>query len=204
MAVQPSRLKVVLASASPIRARLLNDAGVAITVDPADLDESRIKADCESEGMAIEATVERLACAKARAVSDRHPGAVVIGADQMLECAGRRFDKPASRIAARDQLWALRGRAHRLVTHVCLVRDGALLWQAADEARLDMRDFTEPFLDGYLRAIEDKALGSVGAYQIEGLGIQLFARVSGDYFTILGLPLLPLLGALRSQGIVPS
>ncbi|MFO1189332.1 MAG: nucleoside triphosphate pyrophosphatase [Alphaproteobacteria bacterium] len=201
---RPDRHDIVLASASVVRARILNDAGVACRVDPANVDESGIKADCAREGVAVETVVQRLAQAKAVAGSKRHPGCLVIGADQILECDGRRFDKPASLIEARTQLLALRGRTHRLVTAAALVRDGAPVWQAVDDAWLEMRHFTDSFLDGYLRAVGGQALQSVGAYQVEGLGSQLFARMTGDHFTILGLPLLPLLDALRIQGVLAS
>jgi len=155
-------------------------------------------------GQSVEATVLCLAHAKAQAVAIRHPGAVVIGADQMLECGSRRFDKPCSRGAARAQLLALRGRGHRLVSGACLFRGGTVLWQGTDEASLEMRHFTEAWLDDYLRAMNGKVLRTVGAYEIEGLGLQLFSRVSGDHFTIRGLPLLALLGALRSHGLLPE
>lgn len=183
---------------------MLNDAGLPCRVDPADIDESAIKADGAKEGASVEIVARRLAQAKAAAVSKRHPGSLVIGADQILECDGRRFDKPASLAEARAQLLALRGRIHRLVTAAALVRDGALVWETLDQAQLEMRHFTDGFLDGYLRAVGSQALESVGAYQVEGLGSQLFARMTGDHFTILGLPLLPLLAALRGQGILPS
>lgn len=195
---------LVLASGSRTRARMLEQAGVAFAIDPPAIDENRIKSDGLRRGLALDATVLHLAGAKARLVSERHPDSLVIGADQMLDCEGRRFDKPMSMEGARTQLLALRGRVHRLASGVCLVRHGVVVWQAGDVAELAMRDFTEAFLDGYLRAVDTEVLESVGAYQIEGLGIQLFERVRGDHFTILGLPLLALLGALRDQGILSA
>jgi septum formation protein len=121
-----------------------------------------------------------------------------------LECDGILFDKPSDLAAARSQLMALRGREHRLLSAVVLVRDGERVWHHVDRATLTVRDFSTDFLDRYLRSAGDTALSSVGAYQLEGVGAQLFAAIDGDYFTILGLPLLPLLDILREQGILPS
>lgn len=129
-------------------------------------------------------------------------GAVVIGADQLLVCDGARFDKPADRDAARAQLRALRGRTHRLITAAAALRDGRVLWEHVATAELAMRDFSEAFLDDYLAAEGGAVLGSVGAYRIEGRGIQLFAAVHGEHAAIMGLPLLPLLAFLRAQGMV--
>ena len=132
----------------------------------------------------------------------RHPGALVIGADQMLDCEGVWFDKPTGRDGAREQLKALRGRTHRLVSCAVIVRDGERIWHQIDRARLTMRNFSDAFLDEYLDSAGDDVLHSVGAYQLEGLGAQLFHRVDGDFFTILGLPLLPVLGFLRVHGVI--
>jgi len=143
-----------------------------------------------------------LALAKALAVSARKPGALVLGADQVLECEGRLFAKPRDKNEARAQLVRLRGRGHRLVNGLALVRDGQVLWQYDDEARLWMRDFDDAFLETYLAGTGPEVLESVGAYRLEGSGAQLFARIEGDFFSILGLPLLPLLEALRREGIL--
>jgi hypothetical protein len=129
---------------------------------------------------------------------------LVIGADQVLECDGVLFDKPVDLAAARAQLLALRGRTHRLVSAVVLARDGQRAWHHVDRADLTMRDFSAGFLDHYLESSGDAVLSSVGAYQLEGRGVQLFVRIDGDYFSILGLPLLPLLDILREQGVLPS
>ncbi len=193
---------VVLASGSRTRAEMLERAGVRVTLAPAAVDEEEIKLAARAEGAPVEDVAEALAELKAQRVTRRHPGALVIGADQMLECEGRWFDKPTDRAAARAQLQELRGRTHRLVSCAVVVRDGERLWHHVDRARLTMRPFSDAFLDSYLDGAGDDVLHSVGAYHLEGLGAQLFHRVDGDFFTILGLPLLPLLGFLRVHGVI--
>ncbi|WP_459196136.1 Maf family protein [Azospirillum argentinense] len=193
---------VVLASGSRTRAEMLERAGVRVTLAPAAVDEEEIKLAARAEGAPVEDVAETLAELKAQRVTRKHPGALVIGADQMLECEGRWFDKPADRDAARVQLQDLRGKMHRLVSCAVVIRDGERLWHHVDRARLTMRPFSDAFLDSYLNAAGDDVLGSVGAYHLEGLGAQLFHRVDGDFFTILGLPLLPLLGFLRVHGVI--
>jgi septum formation protein len=195
---------VVLASASSARAALLRAAGIAITIDAAAIDEGEVKASLLASRAAPAAIAETLAELKAQRVSRRHAASLVIGADQILECDGVLFDKPADAAAARLQLLALRGRTHRLVSAVVLVRDGQRLWHHVDRADLKMRDFSTSFLDCYLETAGQATLSSVGAYQLEGIGAQLFAAIDGDYFTILGLPLLPLLDILREHGVLPS
>jgi len=195
---------VVLASASPVRAALLRAAGIPITVDVAAIDEAEVKTSLRAARAEPAAIAEALAELKAQRVARRHPGSLTIGADQVLECDGILFDKPSDLAAARNQLLALRGRDHRLVSAVVLVRDGQRVWHHVDRADLKMRNFSTAFLDRYLQSAGDAALSSVGAYQLEGVGAQLFAAVDGDYFTILGLPLLPLLDILREHGILPS
>jgi septum formation protein len=194
---------IVLASASAARAAMLRAAGVALEVDPARIDESEIKRSLGAENATTAAIAETLAELKAVAVSRRHPGRLVLGADQMLDCEGMRFDKPADRAAARDQLLRLAGRRHELVSAAVAVRDGERLWHHIDRARLTMRLLSADFVDAYLDRAGEAALQSVGAYQLEGLGAQLFRKIEGDYFTILGLPLLPLLEFLRGHGVVP-
>jgi septum formation protein len=195
---------LVLASASAVRAALLRNAGVPYRSEAAAIDETELKRALRAEGARTAEAAETLAELKALKVSHRHPGALVIGADQMLECGGEWFDKPADRDHARAHLIALRGKTHTLVSAAVVARDGALLWHHVGEARLAMRDFSDRFLDFYMERAGEAACGSVGAYQLEGLGAQLFARIEGDYFTILGLPLLPLLDFLRSNGAVPA
>lgn len=193
---------LILASASRARASMLERAGVAVTCDPAGIDEDAIKHQCRAAGAGVEATADILAERKAHAVSLRHPGALVLGADQMLECEGVCFDKPEDRARAFAHLAILRGRTHRLVSAAVVVRDGVRLWETVDSATLTMRSFDDEFLDHYLDAAGDDVLHSVGVYHLEGLGAQLFERVEGDFFTILGLPLLPVLGFLRQQGLL--
>jgi septum formation protein len=199
----PAAPEVVLASASAARAALLERAGIAADRVPAAIDESEIKRAFLAEGHGVDECATALAEAKAMLVSRRRPGALVIGADQILECGGAWFDKPPDRDHAKAQLVALRGKRHVLATAVCVVLNGSPLWHAVDRPALTMRTFSDTFLDGYLDHVGDAVLGSVGAYQLEGLGAQLFARVEGDYFSILGLPLLPLLDFLRGHGVVP-
>jgi septum formation protein len=195
---------VVLASASAIRATLLRQAGIPVEIAPAAIDESALKQSMRAERAGAADCAAALAAEKARLVSDRHVGALVIGADQMLECDGVWFDKPADRRQAAANLRALRGKTHELVAAVTVLRDGASLWQHVGRARLTMRPFTDGFIDSYLDAVGDTVQQSVGAYQLEGLGVQLFSHIDGDHFTILGLPLLPLLDFLRRQWVVPS
>ena len=145
-----------------------------------------------------------LAELKAQRVSQRHKDALVIGADQMLQCGGIWFDKPPDLDHARGHLNALRGRTHELLSAVCVVRDGEVLWRHLESAQLTMRPFSDAFIDEYLAAAGDAVCASVGAYQLEGRGAQLFSCIKGDYFTILGLPLLPLLGFLVNHGVVTA
>lgn len=197
-------MSVILASASAIRAELLQRAGLTITVDPARIDEDTVKQSLRGEQATPAMVAETLAELKAVAVSRRHPGALVIGADQMLDCDGTWFDKPADRAGARAQLQRLRGQTHHLIAGVCVVRDGQRLWHHNDRASLVMRRFSDEFLDNYLDAVGADACASVGGYQLEGRGVQLFSRVDGDFFTILGLPLLPLLDFLRGHEVIPT
>lgn len=199
MAAAPT---VVLASGSKTRAAMLEKAGVPVILDAPLVDEEEVKLAGRAEGVPPEDVAEALAELKAQRITRRHRGALVIGADQMLECDGVWFDKPTGRNAAREQLKALRGKTHRLISCAVVVRDGQRLWHQIDRARLAMRPFSDVFLEQYLDAAGEDVMHSVGAYQLEGLGAQLFQRVEGDFFTILGLPLLPLLGFLRVHGVV--
>ncbi|RMD61952.1 MAG: septum formation protein Maf [Alphaproteobacteria bacterium] len=201
--ILPDAPAVVLASASATRRRLLALAGLLFPAEAADLDEAGLKAALQSEKATARQAAETLAELKAQRVARHHPGAPVIGADQILDCEGRWFDKPRDRAAAAAQLRHLSGRAHDLVTGTCVVRDGVRLWHHTEAAHMVMRAFDENVLARYLDAVGDAALESVGAYQVEGPGIHLFARIDGDHFAILGLPLLPLLAFLRAHGVVP-
>ena len=195
---------VILASASSSRARLLAAAGIVFDVVPAGVDEGEVKAALLSEGAEPFTIAEALAELKALQVSQRRPGRLVIGADQILECNGILFDKPADVDHAKAHLRALRGNAHMLLTSVCVVRDNAVLWHHNERATLTMRQFDDGFIDDYVEAAGPQICQSVGAYQVEGRGVQLFRKIEGDFYTIQGLPLLPLLDFLRNQGVVPQ
>jgi len=197
-----TRPRLILASASPTRRALLEVAGVPVEIRPAAVDEESIKHAARAEDVAPEQTALLLADIKAKRI--REPDALIIGADQLLVCEGTWFDKPADLAAAEAQLRALRGRTHTLHTAVACVRDGTRIWQHVATPRLTMRDFSDAFLESYLRAEGEALLGSVGAYRIEGPGIQLFDAIEGEHSAILGLPLLPLLGFLRQHGALIS
>jgi septum formation protein len=194
-------VSVILASGSAARRRMLEAAGVAFEVDVPRVDEEAAKAGLRAEGMKPRDQALALAELKALSVSQVRAG-FVIGADQMLALEGEVFDKPKSAAEGRDHLLRLRGRTHELVTAVVLARDGAVIWRQVDTPRLTMRAFSDEFLEDYIARAGDGVLTSVGAYQLEGLGAQLFERVEGDYFSVLGLPLLPFLAFLREQRVV--
>jgi septum formation protein len=192
---------VILASGSAIRAQLLRAAGVAFSVVRPPLDEEALKNSLRDEGLAPRDQADALAEAKALSVSRIKPG-LVIGADQMLALGKEAFDKPGDRNAARESLRRLRGRTHHLISAVVLALDGVAIWRHIETPRLTMRDFSDVFLEDYLDQVGEAAFASVGAYQLEGLGVQLFNRVDGDYFSVLGLPLVQLLSILRQHGAV--
>src|SRR5215468_4207064 len=191
---------LVLASRSAIRRTVLEAAGIPVEVFPADLDERAIEARASASDPGEVAAL--LARSKAEAAAASRPRRLVLGADQTLALGSRRFSKPADRAAARDQLLALRGKTHALHSAVAVVRDGEVLYQGGEVARLTMRPFSETFLERYLDAAVAAVTASVGAYQLEGIGIHLFERIEGDHFTILGMPLLPLLNFFRQQELV--
>jgi septum formation protein len=194
------RQPLVLASQSQVRGKMLAAAGLRFEIRPANIDERAVETQA---GIADAAGAARLlARVKAQAVSAQRPGQLVLGADQTLARGATRFSKPSDRDKATEQLRALRGRTHELHSAVALVRDGAVLFDCVDTARLTMRDVSDRFLSDYLDMAGDAAVHSVGAYQLEGIGIHLFEKVEGDYFTILGLPLLPLLRFLRQEKFV--
>src|SRR5271154_1954213 len=189
MALWLAEKPLVLASRSRIRQSLLAAAGVAVDVRPADLDERALESGAPAQAPGLIAAL--LARAKASAAAKRNPGRLTLGADQTLALGTERFIKPADRATAREQLRALSGRSHELHSAIAFVEDGTILFEHIGVARLTMRVLSDRFLDLYLDAIGAAATASVGAYQIEGLGVQLFERVEGDYFTVLGLPLMP-------------
>jgi septum formation protein len=191
---------VVLASQSAARRKMLEDAGVNVETYPARVDEDEIKLALRAEGAKVEDAAVKLAEAKARRIAEKFPGAIVIGCDQMLDCNGVWFDKPVDRAHAAAHLRAFSGKTHRLVSAVVAYRNMVRVWHHVDSAKLTVRILSDEFIETYLDAAGGAALESVGAYQLEGLGAQLFTRVDGDYFTVLGMPLLPLLGFLRANG----
>lgn len=196
--------RLILASASLTRARLLTMAGLKVEVAPATLDEAVVKRRFRAEGWSAADCALALAEAKALDTASRYDGALVIGADQLLVSEGRWFDKPSDLAEMRAQLEVLRGRIHELITAVCVVQHRTRLWHAVRRPQLTMRGFSDAFLDHYLAREGAEVLGSVGAYRLEGRGVQLFSRIDRDYFTILGLPVLELLGFLRDHGQVPT
>ena len=189
---------LVLASKSASRHAILRDAGIPVAVEPADIDERAIEQRSAKQDAGELAAV--LAREKARTIAARLPGRLVLGADQTLALGERRFSKPADRAGARRQLAALRGQTHELHSAVALARGSSVLFEHREVARLTMRSFSDQFLEAYLDAAGAAVTASVGAYQLEKVGIQLFERIEGDHFTILGLPVLPLLAFLRSAG----
>lgn len=191
---------LVLASQSRARQMLLGNAGLVFEALPADIDERGVVAAARlSDPIAI---ARHLAREKAIHVSKQRAGHVVIGADQTLALGARQFNKPAGRAQAAEQLAALAGRMHELHSAVCAVSEGKVLFDDVSSARLTMRPLTSAAIDAYLDVAGEKVTTSVGAYQLEGSGIHLFERIEGDHFTILGLPLLPLLDFLRGRGLL--
>jgi len=193
---------VILASGSTIRAQLLDRAGVGFSVVRPRIDEGELKRrHAEASPLRL---ARLLAEGKALSVSAGHPDALVIGADQVLNFDGQAYDKPASREDARRQLLMLRGRRHTLETAISCCNGETVVWNHAAKAELTMRDFSDGFLDDYLASVGDDVRTSAGGYKLEERGIQLFSQIDGDYFAILGLPLLPLLAFLRSESCVPT
>ena len=206
MMLAPGAPPLVLASSSSTRAALLQAAGLPFATRPAAVDEAGLKEAAQAENLPPAEAATLLADAKAERVARRMlreaPEALVIGADSLVVCEGRWFDKPEGLQCARAQLQALRGRTHELVSAVVCWRHGARIWHHAATCRLSMRDFSDAFLDAYLAAEGEEVTYSVGAYRLEGLGMHLFRAVEGEHAAILGLPMLPLLDFLRQHGAV--
>lgn len=203
--LNPDTAEIILASASKSRQALLQGAGVAARTAPADINERAIRTALQRSGGTTPGDIaEVLARAKAETISEAERDAVVIGADPVLALDGEIFEKPPDMEAARKTILALRGKTHQLHASVAVASAGNAVWAHTETAHMTMRDFDAEFVGRYLSAAGEGVLGSVGAYQLEGIGIHLFAEIKGDYFTILGLPLLPLLDYLRGEGIVAS
>lgn len=197
-------MSLVLASGSATRAAMLTQAGLIFERRSPDVDERAVESSLAETGVGPDDVALILAEVKATEVSLREPGALVIGADQTLSLGDERFHKPSDVEAARRQLLRLSGRTHHLHSAVVVAQDGEVMFRHVQSASLTMRAFTAAFVGHYLAIVGDRALGSVGAYQVEGYGIQLFEEIEGDHFTILGLPLLALLGFLRDRGVVET
>ena len=196
--------RIVLASASRVRSWVLDNAGLRFEVDPADVNELRIKESLAAQDIEAKAIAVTLAETKAQVVSTRHPEAWIIGADQVLVFEDQIYDKPADMKEAASHLRRFRGRHHDLISAVCVARENNIIWRHSETVRLHAREYSDAFLEKYFLETGNSILDSVGAYRLEGLGALLFSKVEGDYFSVLGLPLLPLLGFLREQGVISS
>ncbi|MEK1853036.1 MAG: Maf-like protein [Phyllobacterium sp.] len=195
-------MDIILASKSPFRAMLLRNAGIAFSAQSADIDERAVEAPLYNSGATPEDVALVLAEAKALDVSERHPSALVIGSDQTLSLGDEVMHKPEDMDGARRQLLKLSGKTHHLNSAVVLAKEGHTLWRHVSVARMTFRDLDPGFIGRHLSRVGPVAVQSVGAYQYEGQGVQLFEKVDGDYFTIVGLPLLPLLAELRREGAI--
>ncbi len=196
--------KILLASGSEIRATLLRNAGLTIETQVARIDEDAIRAALDAEGATPRDVADALAEMKARKVSDRHPESLVIGCDQILDLDSRVLNKPQTAAEARIQLSDLRGKTHRLLSAAVVCRAGRPLWRHVGTARLTMRDFSDDYLDAYVARNWPDIGASVGSYKLESEGVRLFSRIEGDYFTILGLPLIELLTWLSIRGDIAA
>jgi septum formation protein len=194
-------MELVLASTSPIRGTLLANAGVAYAAEAPGVDEAALKAGFVDDDAALTLALGE---AKARAVSERHPQALVIGSDSLISVDGRRFDKPAGRETAAEHLRFFSGKVMELTSSAVLVEGGRTVWSHASHARLKVRRLSEAFIQDYLDVDWPEVSYCVGVFRLEGPGVQLFDQIEGDHFTILGMPLLPLLGALRERGVLAS
>ncbi|CVI60462.1 MULTISPECIES: Maf-like protein [Agrobacterium] len=194
--------ELILASSSASRQMLMRNAGLTFSAIPADIDERALDEQLERDGASPEEVALELARAKALAVSTLYPGALVLGCDQTMALGARVYHKPKTMAEAEAHLLSLSGKVHRLNSAAVLVRHGEVVWQIVSSAELTVRTLSAEFVSRHLHCVGEKALSSVGAYQLEGEGIQLFTSIEGDYFTILGLPLLPLLSKLRDMDVI--
>ena len=192
--------RLILASGSKARAEMLRGTGLAFEIIPADIDEQKLLRPMVQQNAAPETIAASLARAKAQFIAQQNPGALVIGADQVLWFGGRIFSKAKDIAQARSNLQAFRGKTHSLISAACVAQDDKILWEGAARANLTMRAFDDAFLDGYMGMAGDALLKTVGGYELESAGKMLFDTVEGDYFTVLGMPLMPLLGFLRGSG----
>lgn len=194
--------ELILASSSASRQMLMRNAGLTFSAIPADIDERALDEQLERDGASPEEVALQLARAKALAVSALYPEALVLGCDQTMALGARVYHKPKTMAEAEAHLLSLSGKVHRLNSAAVLVRHGEVVWQIVSSAELTVRTLSAEFVSRHLKRVGEKALSSVGAYQLEGEGIQLFTSIEGDYFTILGLPLLPLLSKLRDMDVI--
>ncbi|MBB4403471.1 MULTISPECIES: Maf-like protein [Rhizobium/Agrobacterium group] len=194
--------ELILASSSASRQMLMRNAGLTFSAIPADIDERALDEQLERDGASPEEVALQLAKAKALAVGALYPEALVLGCDQTMSLGARVYHKPKTMAEAEAHLLSLSGKVHRLNSAAVLVRHGEVVWQIVSSAELTVRTLSAEFVSRHLQRVGEKALSSVGAYQLEGEGIQLFTSIEGDYFTILGLPLLPLLSKLRDMDVI--
>lgn len=197
-------LKIILASGSAIRQRLLSDAGVSFSVSTSAVDEPAIMAGLLAEKARPRDVVDILAEMKGLRIARKNLDSIVISADQVLVCNGEMYNKPDTLQDAAQQLRALRGQGHQLLSAVVIFEEGKPVWRFIGRAQLVMRDFSDDFLADYLACMGDELLTTVGCYKLESVGVQLFSQVQGDYFTILGLPLIEVLGFLRTRGVLTT
>ncbi len=195
-------IKLILASSSPTRAKLLEGTGLSFEIVPPTIDESVIKEILKSEETQPQDIAELLAETKAADIARSHPGSLVIGADQVLALDDEIFDKPKTSEEARATLFKLRGKTHKLISALVLFRETEVIWRHSETAELTMRDFSPEFLGNFLAHSTDEIYSSPGAYRLESFGIHLFEKINGDYFTILGFPLIALLNRLREEGYI--
>jgi septum formation protein len=196
--------RIILASGSPIRATLLRNAGIPVEVVVPRVDEEAVRASLQAEDATPRDIADTLAEMKAQRVADKHPDALVIGCDQVLDFKGKVLSKPATPTEARGQLAEMRGQRHKLLSAVVVHAGGKPVWRHVGEVRMTMHALSDAWLDGYVERNWDSIRGAVGAYKLEEEGVRLFSRIDGDYFTVLGLPLLELLSYLSLRGTISS